>query len=98
MRTFLLGTVILFAGLPAAHALEGYDHAIDWYMANDDARKTVIATCDNDPGHLANDPDCINAKKADNQVGVDNVKRGMDNTVQGAADFFHGIGDKVEGK
>jgi hypothetical protein len=62
---------------------------ISWYMANTDARKATIARCDNDPGHLANDPDCINAKKADNQAGLDNFKSGLDNTVQGAADFFH---------
>jgi hypothetical protein len=62
---------------------------ISWYMAYTDARKATIARCDNDPGHLSNDPDCINAKKADNQVGLNNFKGGLDNTVQGAADFFH---------
>ncbi len=97
MQKFLFATAALLIAAPA-YALTGYDHAIDWYMANDDARKTVIATCDNDPGHLQNDPDCINAKKADNQVGVDNVKKGVDDTVQGAANFFHNLGDKVDGK
>ena len=62
---------------------------ISWYMAHTDERKARIQVCDNDPGHLTNDPDCINAKKADNQAGVNDFKSGVDNTIQGAADFFH---------
>jgi hypothetical protein len=66
---------------------------ISWYMAHTDERKATIQRCDNDPGHLQNDPDCINAKKADNQAGLNNFKSGVGNTIQGAADFFNKIGN-----
>ncbi len=78
--------------LPAAQAaqIESQDRTISWYMAHTDERKARIKICDDDPGHLENDPDCINAKKADNQAGVNDFKSGLDNTVQGAANFFQG--------
>jgi hypothetical protein len=77
--------------LPAPQAAATpQDRTISWYMAHETERKARIAVCDNDPGHLKDDPDCINAKKADNQAGVNDFKAGVDNTIQGAANFFQG--------
>ena len=74
---------------PSQVVTSDQDRTISWYIQHTTERKARIQVCDNDPGHLANDPDCINAKKADNQAGVNDFKQGVDNTVQGAADFFH---------
>ena len=71
----------------------GGAHTIDWYKRNEDARKTVIKRCDNDPGELQNDPDCINAKKADNEAGVDDFKKGVDHTIDGASHFIQNLGN-----
>ena len=99
MKQFLMTALIAFSPLvafaqdaeqlPATQADDlKQDRTITWYMAHTDERKARITECDNDPGHLKDDPDCINAKRADNQAGVDNFKSGLNNTVQGAADFF----------
>ncbi len=37
---------------------------VDWYKANKTERQAVLAKCRNNPGELANTPDCINASRA----------------------------------
>ncbi len=102
MKNLILAGLIAFVPVAAAFAQDveqlpapqaatiAQDRTITWYMAHNDERKTMIAHCDDDPGHLKDDPDCINAKKADNQAGVNDFKSGVDNTIQGAANFFQG--------
>ena len=47
---------------------------VDWYKAHETERLSMIEKCDANPGELALSPNCINAKKAGNQITVD--KRG----------------------
>ncbi len=35
-----------------------------WYLENKDAMTSKVAQCQNNPGQLKNNPDCINAKAA----------------------------------
>lgn len=37
---------------------------VDWYKAHKAERQAVLAKCRNNPGELANTPDCVNASRA----------------------------------
>lgn len=37
---------------------------VDWYKQHEIERKAVIEACDQNPGELRSDPNCINAKSA----------------------------------
>jgi hypothetical protein len=41
---------------------------VDWYKANKIERLEVLAKCKNNPGELANKPNCINARSAANSI------------------------------
>ena len=41
---------------------------VDWYMANEAARKAVIQQCNSNPGELRATPNCINATAAAHQL------------------------------
>jgi hypothetical protein len=47
-------------------------HTVPWYLANPDARASMLSTCNADPGDLAKAPDCMNAQAAQ-QYAVDSV-------------------------
>ena len=53
----------------------------------------MIQRCDANPDETKTQSECILARRADNQADVNDVKNGIDNTVQGAADFFHRLGN-----
>jgi len=38
---------------------------VDWYLAHKADREKKLAECNNDPGHLAKTPSCINADAAE---------------------------------
>lgn len=38
---------------------------VDWFVAHDQERNKVLATCRNNPGELGLTPNCINAQSAD---------------------------------
>ena len=61
----LIGTAFGFA---AAHAdatpAQPATRTVSWYAENNQARAQMQLKCIDDPGHLMNTPDCINAQQA----------------------------------
>lgn len=58
---------ILSISLPATAqnaAQKAPPRTVTWYADHQQERAQVQLTCMDDPGHLANDPDCINAQQA----------------------------------
>lgn len=43
-------------------------HDVQWYKTHDAERKSVLAKCHNNPGQLANTPNCVNAETASKQI------------------------------
>lgn len=41
------------------------ERTVEWYASHPSERAQVRRICLNDPGHLAQSPDCINAKRGD---------------------------------
>lgn len=39
-------------------------HDVKYYEGHDNERDAVVAKCQNDPGALSHDPDCVNAVQA----------------------------------
>ena len=37
---------------------------VDWYKTHEKERKEILAKCADNPGELANEPNCLNAQKA----------------------------------
>lgn len=87
------------AHAPAVHAREGQQEAkkspprtVSWYADNPQARARVQLACLDDPGHLANDPDCVNAQQASVEVALrhfrtlDGAKLGPDDPAFWSAD------------
>ena len=62
--------VALLAGCDEKETVQ----TVDWYKTQEAERLAMIKKCDANPGELALSPNCINAKKAANQITVD--KRG----------------------
>jgi hypothetical protein len=75
----------------AAPALADAEHTVDWYVAHEDERKTLEAKCANDPGDLANDPDCINAKQAGKQAVLNTAKEKLDSGADRIKDAYHDL-------
>ena len=44
---------------------------LDWYKTHNAERTAMIKKCKTNPGELASSPNCINAKKADNEISLD---------------------------
>lgn len=68
---------VLAAPLPATAqdaAQKTPPRTVTWYADNPQARAQVELACIDDPGHLANDPDCINAQQAGVEVALRDVK------------------------
>lgn len=69
-RAVLLPAVALIVGAASARALPNpaqtgdAAHTVKWFADNPRERARVELRCIDDPGHLANTPDCINAKQA----------------------------------
>ena len=40
-------------------------HDVEYFKQNDDARKTTVETCRNNPGKLRGNPNCLNAFQAE---------------------------------
>jgi type II secretion system protein G len=43
-------------------------HTVDWYASHEVERTAVVNKCQNDPGELANAPNCVNASQAEHQA------------------------------
>jgi hypothetical protein len=65
---FALGTARAESASPQSTA-----RTVSWYAANEQARAQMQLKCIDDPGHLMNTPDCINAQ----QAGVEAAYRKM---------------------
>jgi hypothetical protein len=50
-------------------------HTVDEYRANPALRAQVFKKCSNDPGTLANTPDCINASEAERLESIGSLRR-----------------------
>lgn len=48
---------------------------VAWYQAHPDARDKIRRYCLNDPGHLQQMPDCINAARADLAAAAANTRQ-----------------------
>lgn len=75
MMTMRLLLVLAFAASGVAAQSPGTSTpapgTVSWYLQNPDdpnGRKAVLARCEDDPGHLAQTPNCINAKQAEAQA------------------------------
>lgn len=59
-----LGIVVTIGSAGCAPSPNPTHQTVDYYRANPDARKEMLAKCENDPGALGRTPDCINALQA----------------------------------
>lgn len=41
---------------------------VEFFLKNPDERKATVAECDNNPGELAETPNCVNAYQADDEA------------------------------
>ncbi len=69
MRSHLFAVPLLLAA-SAAPAFASAQHDVPWYIANPQQLQAEISVCQADPGDLANNPDCVNAAKAEHQLIV----------------------------
>jgi len=44
------------------------DRTVEWYKEHETERKAKIAECENNPGKLANTPNCVNARVAQSYI------------------------------
>jgi hypothetical protein len=49
-------------------------HDVQWYKTHEAERKSMLAKCHNNPGQLANTPNCINAETASKQIMTSHEK------------------------
>lgn len=61
-KTILLSVLFFMPYLAIADTPEV--KKVDWYKQHETERKAVIEECDQNPGELRNNPNCINAKAA----------------------------------
>lgn len=59
-----LGIVVTVGAAACAPSPNPTHQTVDYYRANADARRAMLAKCENDPGALGRTPDCINALQA----------------------------------
>lgn len=48
---------------------------VEWYKTHPEERKMMLARCNDNPGELRNDPNCINAKRAALTLSGGSVRR-----------------------
>jgi len=62
---FVLSFVFLDGSAMAQPLPPESQRTVEWYASHPSERSQVRRICLNDPGHLAQSPDCINAKRGD---------------------------------
>lgn len=70
---FALFVPLLAAAAPAAGqgpSQKTPPRTVSWYADHQQQRAQVQLACMDDPGHLANDPDCVNAQEASVEVAL----------------------------
>lgn len=60
----LFSAALGVAAVRADAASQSASRTVSWYAANDRARAQMQLKCIDDPGHLMNTPDCVNAQQA----------------------------------
>jgi len=53
-------------------------HDVAWYRANIEAMRAKTAVCNDNPGLIASDPNCVNAEKASIEQSFDDFKARAD--------------------
>jgi hypothetical protein len=48
---------------------------VSWFEQHAEERKSVLARCTDDPGHLAQTPNCVNAKQAESIEGIGSFRK-----------------------
>ena len=69
----LLASVVVFAmGATGCEKPKKIPNTVEWYMepTNKQALDERIQVCNNNPGQLKDDPDCINAHTAKNKLFI----------------------------
>nr|WP_313015161.1 EexN family lipoprotein [Brucella intermedia] len=52
-------------------------NSVQYYLDHAGERKTQISLCDDNPGELDNDPNCINAYEADKKAMFSDMERAI---------------------
>jgi len=71
-----LGIVVMISAVVACAPAPDREHfTVEYYRAHLDERNAMIASCANDPGMRAAEPNCINARDAARIEDVGSLKR-----------------------
>ena len=72
---FCLGLVVtILSTASCAPVPDRARHTVEEYAKDAALRHSQMALCANDPGTIANSPDCINAREAERQAGVGSLR------------------------
>ena len=68
--------LLLTCGLLASCSLKSNTaaHTVDWYLVHAADRQATLQRCANDPGTLANTPDCVNATAAAQRADIGSLR------------------------
>ncbi len=70
-----LGIVVTScAAVACAPVPDRMRHDVEYYRAHVTERNQRLVECANDPGALANHPDCVNAREAARQEGIGSLR------------------------
>ena len=61
-------------GLSACSPDADAARTVSWFEQHSDERKAVLAKCQDDPGHLAQTPNCMNASEAEGRASIGSVR------------------------
>lgn len=74
-----ISAVYLVTAAPPPYPQPSY-RTVDWYMQNRAEMRATLTLCDNNPGTLRQNPDCINADKAKDRANtrdlIDQLNKG----------------------
>lgn len=78
MRLIIAGLIAVSTTAVSAQMLPPENQrTVAWYASHPSERTQVRRICLNDPGHLMQSPDCINAKRGDLEATVRNSRLDM---------------------
>ena len=67
--TIVASIIYLLVGQVSAQ--EGRNRTVTWYLQHEPERNAMTARCEDDPGRLQGDPDCVNAAAAKQKAAND---------------------------
>ena len=77
MKSTTLNVVILVSasiGSFGCSREEEPARTVSWYQQHADERKAMVTRCADDPGHLSETPNCVNAQRAESIEGIGSFK------------------------